>query len=842
MASITQQLPLISSKDKHALLLAMRDYYEKIGRFLPNKEIIRTPIAKPIIEKKAPDDISYNEIKLWQVNPEDHAFRSNYIGNLPDYLSSYFVNKYIDLFQSKNRRAANTFLRKTLGGNIKARLDLVNQQYETSKPSSLTILFGAEFEKLPTFGREKIDKLSVDIARHLNNLITQKLDENEFSLSANEVNQNGIEYKIYHLIQKELYGINITPPYYSDYKNDKLSNENIIKAWAKVTNEDWWRNVLQRRRDTQNEHLAIAVGQVQSKASPYASRSCINEFNEQKRRNRKYLERMAIENEETGEQIPLDLQVYKSIANPAIRRVELMNRMRGFEDIAEEFGYCGAFITLTAPSKYHSIYSRGGFIENWIGNTPQNTQAYLCKVWSRIRAKLSRENIKVFGFRVAEPHHDGTPHWHILVFMRPEDISKAFKIMWIYAMDEDGHEKGAAKNRFEFKMIEKEKGSATGYIAKYISKNIDGYALDDAIDNESGQNLKNMAKAVTAWASRWKIRQFQQIGGAPVTVWRELRRLRDKTVDDSVIDPVLASADIGDWAAYTVHQGGPMVKRKDLAVRLSYEEHLNQYEEPIKKINGIFSPIIGLASYICTRLIKWKIVEKDKLNNALDLKNRAERTPWSSDNNCTQLKTINWEKTKSKIDKMIENIERAEIDFIDWLNNPQKYKKIRPKKTKNSNSINETGIITVESRPLDIQKLISDENEQRQRIINELQERKLTIEKKYINALMAGHLVNFGDTLSIKLLNNELIYLNLPPINPGHEILMTERWLMKVSINKNRESLLVITADPEVNRMNRTYLNMYDKIIADSKIVALDLLLKATPKKLFLSDNIEWSF
>ncbi|GAA5113440.1 replication endonuclease [Orbus sasakiae] len=636
MVSFTQQLPLISNKDKYSLFVAMRDYYENVGRFLPNKKVDRTPTAKPIVAKRIPDDISYNEIKLWNIDHEDHAFRSNYIGNLPNYLSSYFTNKYIDLFQSKSRRAANTFLRKTLGGNIKGRLDLLNQKYEADKPSSLTIVFGAEFEKLPTYERESINKLSVDIARHINNLITQKLDESSFSLSANEVNQNSIEHKIYSLILKELNGINVTPPYYADYKNDKLTNENIIKAWAKVTNEDWWRNKLQRRRDTQKEHLAIAVGQVQAKASPYASRSCINEFNEQKRRNRKYLERMAIENEETGEQIPLDLQVYKSIANPAIRRVELMNRMRGFEDIAEEFGYCGAFITLTAPSKYHSVYSRGGFVENWIGNTPQDTQAYLCKVWSRIRAKLSREDIKVFGFRVAEPHHDGTPHWHILVFMRPEDISKAFKIMWIYAMDEDGHEKGAAKNRFEFKMIEKEKGSATGYIAKYISKNIDGYALDDAVDNESGQNLKNMAKAVTAWASRWKIRQFQQIGGAPVTVWRELRRLKDKTVDESVIDPVLASADIGDWAAYTIHQGGPMVKRKDLAVRLSYEEQLNQYEEPIKKINGVFSPIVGLTSYICTRLIKCKIIQKGQTSKALDLKNRAERTPWSSVNNCTQ--------------------------------------------------------------------------------------------------------------------------------------------------------------------------------------------------------------
>lgn len=640
MSTITQQIRYFLDKtpEKNRFFsgVLLRDYYEKIGQYLPNKNVIRTPIAKPIVAKPLPKDISYNEIKLWSINQEDHSFRSQYLANLPDYISSYFSNKYINLFQTKSRRAANTFLRHTLGGNIKKRLDLVNKQYEPIKPSAVSINFNTEFQKLPTFSRQRISDLSVEIARYLDKHIQNLLSEKEFCLSANEVNHESLEHKIYLVILNEMSGLNIDPPYFSDYKNGKLTNDNIVKALAKITDESWWNNKLKRRRDIQREHLAIAAGQVQKKASSYASHSCIGEWKEQKRQNKEFIDNTVIENEETGEQIPLNLQVYKSNANPAIRRCELMTRMRGFENIADEFGYQGVFITITAPSKFHSVHSKGGFVENWIGNNPRDTQSYLCTVWSRIRAKLNREGIKVFGFRVAEPHHDGTPHWHILVFMRPEHLILAFKIMWIYAMDEDGHEKGAALNRFEFTMIDKTKGSATGYIAKYISKNIDGYALDDEIDDESGQDLKSMSKAVTAWASRWKIRQFQQIGGAPVTVWRELRRLKDKKVDEVVIDPVLASADLGDWAAYTMHQGGPMVKRKDLAVRLSYEEQLNQYEEPIKKINGIFAPLLGLSSYICTRLIKWKIIKKDLSNKVLDLKNRAERTAWSSVNNCTR--------------------------------------------------------------------------------------------------------------------------------------------------------------------------------------------------------------
>ena len=640
MISQPFSLPIIPAKNKHSLLLAMRDYYENIGQYSPNKKIVRTPIAQFDCGKKMPQSISYNEIKLWQVDQEDHSFRAQYFADLPDFLAGYFADKYINLFQVEGRKAANSFLRQTLGGNIQARLSQVKTRYQVACPSALAISFADEFTKLATLSAKKLAKLSVEIANYLNKHIQTCLADQDFCLTANHIENNSLEQKLYRTVLKELNGINITPPYFNDFKNHKLTNDNCVKALAKITNYEWWQRKLKTRRDFEHEHLAIAVGQVQKKASPYASRSCQMEWQEQKRRNQKYLEKMAIENPETGEQIPLDLQVYKSIANPAIRRVELMTRMRGFEDLADQLGYQGAFITLTAPAKYHSAHAKGGFVENWQGNTPRETQAYLCKVWSRIRAKLNRENIQFFGFRVAEPHHDGTPHWHILIFMRPEDIQKAFYSMWIYAMDEDGDEKGAAINRFEFKDIDKKKGSATGYIAKYIAKNIDGYALENEIDTQTGENLKASSKAITAWASRWKIRQFQQLGGAPVSVWRELRRLKSKKVTDAIIDPVLASADIGDWAAYTAHQGGPLVKRKDIKVRLAYEDKINQYEEIIKKIKGVYAPIHGLASFICTRLIKWKLVAKNNRNivKTSDVSLlRAERTPWSSVNNCTHI-------------------------------------------------------------------------------------------------------------------------------------------------------------------------------------------------------------
>ncbi|MEO6921967.1 MAG: replication endonuclease [Collimonas sp.] len=446
-----------------------------------------------------------------------------------------------------------------------------------------------------------------------------------------------------------------------------------VEIIRRAVDKAWWHRGIRKAHARRCEHMAIRLGFTSFKTGAYVSNETAYRQRRRNKQNAKLLASIEMQNE-NGQTYSLEELAALGTANKSIRRDELMTRIRGFEEVAFDMGHVGVFATITAPSKYHAVLSKSGEANpNYIKfgePTPRDAQAYLCDVWKCIRSKLHRDGIHAYGIRIAEPHHDGCPHWHMLMFVPPEHQERYEAVISAYALLEDGNERGADKNRVKLVRIEAGKGTAAGYIAKYIAKNIDGANVGDhhmreegrtyvVTDDLVGDEMITPSQRVCYWAQTWGIRQFQQVGGAPIGPWRELRRVKSESIlhapeavkaawqaaqsikatEINVVDgkrvKTIKTIKQASFRDYLLAQGGPTVGRKGLvkiAKRLTViEGKYATYE--MDKPCGIYHVWNPHAVYESVRY-QWTVVGAAKAA-VFDF-------PWTGVNNCTK-------KSKKKI-------------------------------------------------------------------------------------------------------------------------------------------------------------------------------------------------
>lgn len=431
----------------------------------------------------------------------------------------------------------------------------------------------------------------------------------------------------------------------------------------------WWRRKLRRHHGRTVEAAAIRLGYVNKARDLYCSDETLSRRIQQNRRNAQAMEATIARNE-LGQEYTLAELAAKGPGNKAIRRAELMTRIAGFERIARDCGHAGLFMTITCPSRFHKWRTVGGWkvIPNPAYDPetdPAIAQKYLAQVWARIRAALARQGITLYGFRIAEPQHDGTPHWHFLVFNKPEDVVLVRETVSSHALRESPDEPGAHAHRVDFKAIDWSKGSAAGYIAKYVAKNIDGYKVGEDLH---GQPSMETSARVEAWAATWGIRQFQQVGGPPVGVWRELRRIEHvpmgapehlhaahRAVNKTAVIEGRDHASVA-WDHYCKAQGGVFCGRGALIkLAMVTPDALGRYGDPATprpigvETEGMEAvPVPWMPGNFFRRMVHWTVESSRhvweivtraarRLNGKVSIAERAQPSqPWTCVNNCTE--------------------------------------------------------------------------------------------------------------------------------------------------------------------------------------------------------------
>lgn len=219
----------------------------------------------------------------------------------------------------------------------------------------------------------------------------------------------------------------------------------------------------------------------------------------------------------------------------------------------------------------------------------------------RDSARRPKKNgLRMVGPKVVEPHKDGCPHWHLVVWTDDQKLAEG--LLNTYFLDaDDPYEPGAAEHRITWEQARSNTG-AIAYILKYALK----YSLESNAGPESRARL-----AVNAWRSLYGLRKLDwfsvNVAQPKVGVWREARRASQST---TAMKDAIDAAKNGDWYAFTkACLSNPLW--------LSSEWVTNKHGEVTSRTIGIRD---DRGSLIVTRSHRWKITTLEELSKVQSLR------------------------------------------------------------------------------------------------------------------------------------------------------------------------------------------------------------------------------
>ncbi len=127
------------------------------------------------------------------------------------------------------------------------------------------------------------------------------------------------------------------------------------------------------------------------------------------------------------------------------RYATLWSLIKAIEQHAEREGLACLFVTMTLPPEYHPNPSHGG--RSWNpALSPVRGAEELQDRWHRMLARARKAGVPVLGLWTLEPHKDGAPHRHAMIWL-PQSAQAGFQDA-AYSPDREGwHDYKAGPNK-----------------------------------------------------------------------------------------------------------------------------------------------------------------------------------------------------------------------------------------------------------------------------------------------------------------------------------------------------------------------------------------------------------
>lgn len=350
-------------------------------------------------------------------------------------------------------------------------------------------------------------------------------------------------------------------------------------AAAKLSCHRWWGRKLRHIAAASRENLAARAGEV---GAPTGQHHChprtLAWFKAMDTANQRWLEKqwLMVDGKPT--------KTMWELVEPQQwhRFCELYAMLKTIEKMATNDGLAWSMVTLTLPPEYHPNPASGN--NSYGDHTTEEAHEAMLTAWQRVRAILHKSELtrpgvgNLFGYRFVETHKDGCPHWHVLIFHRPEALD---------AIEAAFRQHFPGDRQLHIVTGDPEKGSAANYCVKYVLKYARGGAgrvelIEPEQPSELDEDLADLSEAdrVSAKLRAHRIRSFQAFGlGLGLTKWRALRRLRTAPEGSELITKAWQAARQNDIEAFLRHYAPQL--------RIYGEETTTEYGEAAIRPLGV---------------------------------------------------------------------------------------------------------------------------------------------------------------------------------------------------------------------------------------------------------------